>query len=50
MKDRIYSPVPDQAKLTAKFDMDLARRNSDSFDKCWREIERLLKEGAAQTS
>jgi len=48
MKDRIYSPVPDQAKLTAKFDMDLARRNSDSFDKCWREIERLLIEGAGQ--
>jgi hypothetical protein len=45
MKDRIYSPVPDQAKLTAIFDMQLARRNSDSFDKCWREIERLFIEG-----
>jgi hypothetical protein len=30
--------------------MDIARQNSDSFDKCWREIERLLNEGAAQTS
>ncbi|MGD0517644.1 MAG: DUF4276 family protein [Thermoguttaceae bacterium] len=50
MKDRIYSPVPDQVKLTAIFDMDIARQNSDSFDKCWREIERLLNEGAAQTS
>jgi hypothetical protein len=25
--------------------MQLARRNSDSFDKCWREIERLFIEG-----
>jgi hypothetical protein len=45
---RAYSPVLDQAALTQMFDMQLARQNSDSFDKCWREIERLLIEGAEQ--
>jgi hypothetical protein len=39
-----YSPVIDQPALAAVFDMQMARRNSDSFDKCWREVERLLKE------
>jgi hypothetical protein len=39
---RVYSPIPDQPALAAGFDMDLARGRSDSFDKCWREIERLL--------
>jgi hypothetical protein len=37
-----YSPVIDQPALAAIFDMAMARRNSDSFDKCWREMERLL--------
>ncbi len=45
---RAYSPVLDQAVFTELFDMELARKNSDSFDKCWREIERLLIEGARQ--
>src|SRR3972149_542423 len=48
MKNRVYSPVPDQAALTEIFDMKIARQNSDSFDKCWREIERLLIDGANQ--
>jgi hypothetical protein len=39
---RAYSSVADQPALTALFDMDLARSRSDSFDKCWREIARLL--------
>jgi hypothetical protein len=39
---RAYSPVLDQAEFAKLFDMQLARQNSDSFDKCWREIERLL--------
>lgn len=46
MKDRVYSSIPDQAALTKIFNMELARRNSDSFDKCWREIERLFNEAA----
>lgn len=44
-----YSPVPDQPALTAVFDMQLARTRSDSFDKCWREIERLFAEVSQQT-
>jgi hypothetical protein len=40
----VYSPTPDQPALTALFDMNLARQRSASFDKCWREIERLLAE------
>jgi hypothetical protein len=40
----VYSPTPDQPALAATFDMNLARKRSDSFDKCWREVERLLAE------
>jgi len=40
----VYSPIPDQPALTALFDMSLARSRSDSFDKLWREMERLLAE------
>jgi len=43
-RSRTYSPVPDQVALTAVFDMELARSRSDSFDKCWREVERLFAE------
>ena len=43
---RTYSPRIDQAALTARFDMELARRHSPSFDKCWREMARLLSEAA----
>src|SRR5262249_39442972 len=45
-----YSPTVDQAKLTAVFDMELARSRAASFDKCWREIERLLTEAAPTIS
>lgn len=41
-KGRKYSETSDQPALTAVFDMDLARQRSDSFDKCYREIERLF--------
>jgi hypothetical protein len=37
-----YSATSDQPALTAIFDMDLARQRSDSFDKCYRDIERRL--------
>ncbi|MBI3693370.1 MAG: DUF4276 family protein [Acidobacteria bacterium] len=39
--DRQYIETLDQAPLAARFDLDLARR-ADSFDKCYRDIVRLL--------
>jgi hypothetical protein len=44
---RRYSETLDQAALAAVFDMEAARQ-ADSFDKCYREIGRLL--GAARVS
>ncbi len=41
---RKYSSRADQPALTADFDMDMARRRSPSFDKCWRALERLFAE------
>jgi hypothetical protein len=38
-----YSETTDQAALAAVFDLDQARR-ADSFDKCFRDVERLLRE------
>jgi hypothetical protein len=38
-----YSETVDQPALTARIDLDLARKRSPSFDKLWREMERLLK-------
>lgn len=38
-----YVETLDQPALTALFNLDQARQ-SDSFDKCWREIDRLLSE------
>ncbi len=46
VESRTYSPVHDQRALTAVFDMRLARQRSDSFDKCWREVERLFREAS----
>ena len=40
---RTYRPKRDQPALTARFDMEQARQ-TDSFDKCYREIVRLLDE------
>jgi hypothetical protein len=37
-----YKASIHQAVLTADFDLPLARSRSDSFDKLWREVERLL--------
>lgn len=37
-----YSERIDQPRLTAKFDLNLARRNSASFDKLCRELERFV--------
>ncbi len=40
---RTYNETLDQPALTALFDMEQARQ-ADSFDKCYREIVRLLEE------
>jgi hypothetical protein len=40
-RNRRYGETADQAALTSVFDMQAARR-ADSFDKCYREIVRLL--------
>lgn len=42
MDGRGYQEVLDQPKLTARFDLSSARRGSDSFDACYRRVERLL--------
>jgi len=38
-----YRPTADQASLTARFDMALARERSPSFDKMWRATAALLR-------
>ena len=43
MENHTYSETVDQPKLTARFDFDQARR-TDSFEKCYRDIVRLLDE------
>jgi hypothetical protein len=40
---RAYRPTSDQARLTERFDMSMARRNPPSFDTAYREIERLIR-------
>lgn len=42
-RHRKYTETADQPALAASFDLDLARTRSPSFDKCCREIERLLR-------
>jgi hypothetical protein len=41
--DRHYVETLDQPALAALFDLEAARR-ADSFDKCWREVSRLITE------
>ncbi len=38
-----YRETSDQAAFTAVFDMKAAREKSPSFDKFWREAERLIR-------
>ncbi|WP_395140365.1 hypothetical protein [Armatimonas sp.] len=38
-----YSPTVDQASLTTKFDLTVARERADSFDKFCREVQTLLQ-------
>jgi len=44
-----YSETLDQPALAEVFDMELARKRSNSFDKCWREAERLFATASPQT-
>ncbi|WP_199485184.1 DUF4276 family protein [Actinomadura craniellae] len=37
-----YKPTADQAALADRFDLDMARAHSPSFDKFYRDVERLL--------
>jgi len=46
MESGAYSPTLDQPALAATMDLALARR-ADSFDKCYREIVRLIEAGRA---
>jgi hypothetical protein len=39
-----YSPTADQAAFAGTFDMSLARKNAPSFDKLYREFERICRE------
>lgn len=41
---RAYKPTADQAALAAVFDLAMARAHSPSFDKLWRDVERLSRE------
>ena len=43
MEDKTYRETTDQAALAAQFDLEQARK-ADSFDKCYRDIVRLLEE------
>lgn len=43
---RGYKPTADQAALAAAVDLRLARTNSPSLDKLWRDLERLVDETA----
>lgn len=47
---RAYAETLDQPALAALFDLQLARKRSDSFDKCCREVERLFREALGGAS
>jgi hypothetical protein len=42
MPIRKYVPTKNQASFTARFDLQAARK-AGSFDKCYREVERLVR-------
>lgn len=44
-----YSETVDQVAFAATFDLALARRNSPSFDKFWREVEAICQYARALT-
>lgn len=42
MPGRSYAATTDQPAFTALFDMQVARQRADSFDKCYRDVTRML--------
>lgn len=42
-----YLEVDDQPALAAEMDLGMARRRCPSFDRLWRELERIVKEATA---
>jgi len=48
-RGRRYLAVDDQSSFTERFDLNLARQRCPSFDKCFRETERLLRAIGALT-
>jgi hypothetical protein len=44
-----YKETVDQAPLTSVFDLKMAREHSDSFDKFYREVSRLLGIGEGES-
>ena len=38
-----FKPTRDQVRLTARMDIQVARQRSPSFDRCYQEIERLIR-------
>jgi hypothetical protein len=44
----MYSPAKHQSSLARRIDGRIARSRSDSFDKCYREIEALVTELQSQ--
>jgi hypothetical protein len=38
-----YRPTIDQARLTSRMDLSVVREAAPSFDKMWREVQRLLR-------
>ena len=49
MENRRYLEVDDQPALAESMDLGMVRQRCPSFDKLWRELERLLKEAAPET-
>ena len=41
---RPYKPTADQAALAAMIDLAMAREHAPSFDKLWRDLERMIVE------
>lgn len=48
-REQPYSPTAHQALLARQLDLDAARRRADSFDKCYREVVRLLTDPRVAT-
>ncbi len=47
LESRTYKPTIDQKLLVSAFDIDMSRKNSDSFDKFCRDVESLFTSGRA---